>query len=973
MRRNPAWFVVPLLLGGIISVGRAAQFPPACPDSIGIGNIQNPAAPCHPSDGDTVWVGIGGVVTARDTKPSGTGFYLQLSGGGPYSGINVFTANTIWPVAVGDSVIVRPGKVLEYGGETEMVSLTGSFGSNLSVYKVLGPVALPPFHVGNTTDFNTLPSNTALEPYECGLAKVLPRGGPLRVARVYGTSGFMVVDSACTTGICDSVYVDVVTLPNPSLGVPPLGTTLPWIRGIVGQTAAGYRIRIRDGNEFNLATPPNLVDAYPILDTRIRVTFDRDVTTASATNVANYSLGSQLSGSSVDVATMDGQAAVLLDITEVLPHAALETITASGIVSLDAGLPMTSPQSRSFINGVLSCAEVRAPDPDSLSGPCRDRSRYAGGGGSPGPRLSISAIAVATADSVAYVQDPGPVLRGGLGVVSPPGALQAGHRYLVTGNAREANGETVVQAASYVADQGASTAPDWLETTLATALDVSCDATQSVTNGKDLEGFRIVIPLPLEVARTAGLGTGFKVVDPDAPSDSLLIDATDVPEFGALAVGTYLEYVDGILRQAGSATVLRLLAAATYPAISPGKYMVSGRVINDRNGNGIYEPGNYPQKETGFSGRTVQSLGPSDQVLSTTLTHPLGFYHLMISTGQAYRVRVMAPDGWVFSAPPYDGLFAGNYVGNIHVWAGRAYLFNSPCRDTRRTYATSADFSTGTLDAVTLDGDHIKLPEDPTTNSAISEFAWIANLSEGTVSKVSTVTGMEVARYYTGPPIDGDYTHLFPWTTVVDEAGNCWVANWATGHVGSVTEILAEGGIDRDGSGTIKTSKDLTPPYGEISKSEMYEWGQDERVIRHYLVGSTNGAPDALVLDKTGKLWIGLFNENKIVQVDPNLPPADYAPGGTPTAPVPLATVPIIMPGTCLPSTPHGLALSPNGLLCGVTGGNYAYVVDPGVASGGIEPSPKLTKYIDHNGSNYGIAVDKHCVAWISLFWLGPT
>ena len=181
-----------------------------------------------------------------------------------------------------------------------------------------------------------------------------------------------------------------------------------------------------------------------------------------------------------------------------------------------------------------------------------------------------------------------------------------------------------------------------------------------------------------------------------------------------------------------------------------------------------------------------------------------------------------------------------------------------------------------------LDGDHIKLPEDPTTNSAISEFAWIANLSEGTVSKVSTVTGMEVARYYTGPPIDGDYTHLFPWTTVVDEAGNCWVANWATGHVGSVTEILAEGGIDRDGSGTIKTSKDLTPPYGEISKSEMYEWGQDERVIRHYLVGSTNGAPDALVLDKTGKLWIGLFNENKIVQVDPNLPPADYAPGGTP-------------------------------------------------------------------------------------------
>jgi hypothetical protein len=239
-----------ILLAATLSpaASNGAQYPPACPDSIGIWNIQNPTALCHPLDGDTVWVGLGGIVTARDTKTSGVGIWVQLSGGGPYTGIRAFTANTIWPVAVGDSVIIRPSKISEYGGETELVSLTGSFDDNLRVFKVLGPVVLPPFHQGNTTDFNNLPSNTALEPWEGCRVQCNPRGGPLRVARNVGLgSSFMVVDSACTTGICDSVLVDISTIPNPSLGTPALGATLSYIRGIVGQsTVNGYLIRMRD-------------------------------------------------------------------------------------------------------------------------------------------------------------------------------------------------------------------------------------------------------------------------------------------------------------------------------------------------------------------------------------------------------------------------------------------------------------------------------------------------------------------------------------------------------------------------------------------------------------------------------------------------------------------------------------------------------------------------------------------------------
>jgi hypothetical protein len=256
--------VAPVLLTVLLTAtlspaaSHAAQYPPACPDSISIWNIQSPSAPCHPIDGDTVWVGLGGIVTARDTKTSGVGIWVQLSGGGPYSGLRVFTANTIWPVAVGDSVIVRPSKVSEYGGETEVTALTGSFGDNLKVFKVLGPAALPPFHHGNTTDFNTLPGNTALEPWEDCFVQCDPRGGPLRVARTFGTtpgSAFMVVDSACTTGPCDSVLVDISTIPNPSLGAPPLGMTVSYLRGIVGQTASGYCIRMRDDELWNLPVP----------------------------------------------------------------------------------------------------------------------------------------------------------------------------------------------------------------------------------------------------------------------------------------------------------------------------------------------------------------------------------------------------------------------------------------------------------------------------------------------------------------------------------------------------------------------------------------------------------------------------------------------------------------------------------------------------------------------------------------------
>lgn len=521
MAKVATWFLGALLLSVLVAMPvLAAQYPPACPDSIGIWNIQNPAAPCHPTDGDTVWVGIGGVVTGRDTKTSGVGFYMQLSGGGPWSGIDVFTANTIWPVAVGDSVIVRPCKVMEYGGETEVVSLTGSFGSNLYVTRVLGPTALPPFYVGNTTDFNNLPSNTALEPYECGLAKVLPRGGPLRVARLFGTtpgSSFMVVDSACTTGICDSVFVDILTLPNPSLGVPPLGTTLSFVQGIVGQTANGYRIRMRDDNDwYPSVNPPALADAYAIKDDSVRVVFDKQVTQASAEDVNNYSLATF--GATVNSATLESNGScVMLSITNGLGHGVKETVSVSGVVAVVNGKPMAALQSRTFWNGLTPISVIQAPDPLSLAAaPCLDRSIIAGVGSAIGNE-NVTFRGVCTAalpGGLYYIQDNSAATRCGVAMYAPILPLVVGNQYLMVSGVQEYFEETEATRNVYVRDEGAGILPAPAVQTVGVLRDTTCDAAQAITNGEDYEGMLVKLVNVKSVQAATAPGNGFNVAGP---------------------------------------------------------------------------------------------------------------------------------------------------------------------------------------------------------------------------------------------------------------------------------------------------------------------------------------------------------------------------------------------------------------------------------------------------------------------------
>ena len=516
MKKFATLFLGALLLTALAALpAMATQFPNAsCPDSMTIQQVQDAMSACHPASFDTLFLGLRGIVTAKDTKLSGVGVWVQNSAGGPYSGLNVFTGNTVFPVSVGDSVIVCPSMVQEYANETEVTPLGSSFGTNMDVRTIASGQPLPPFQEGTPTTWNNLSSNTAMEQWEGCLVKCVPNvgQGPLRVARLFG-SNFMAVDSACTLGICDSVYVDVTTIPNPSLGAPALGTTLQWIQGIVGQTAAGYRIRMRDDNDwYPSVNPPAVAYAYAITDDSVRVVFDKLVTEASAEDVNNYALASF---GSVNSATLESNGScVMLDITNGLPHGVTETVSVSGVVAVANGKAMTSTQSVTFWNGLNTIAEIQAPDPAGLSAvPCVDRSLYAGLGSAVGSyKATFRGVCTAAfPGGLYYMDDASGALRSGVAVYAPMSSLAIGNQYLAVAGVQEYYGETEVTQNIYLRDEGPATLPMPVVQTVGVLADTSCDAAQAYLSGEDYEGMLVKMESVTSVENAFEPGDGFDV------------------------------------------------------------------------------------------------------------------------------------------------------------------------------------------------------------------------------------------------------------------------------------------------------------------------------------------------------------------------------------------------------------------------------------------------------------------------------
>lgn len=530
----------------------ATVFPPgagACTDTMTIKvlkdnlNLLNPCSALTPNTtgtaGDTV-LGVGGIVIGFDQIATGYDVYLQMSNGGPNSGIDVFTGGTnmkpVYGFQLGDSVVVEYARVANYYGDVELLSPNGSFSNpNIVFRKVSSGNALPPILHGNTTDFVETPTNTYIAPY---MTTLVTLDGPIRVARTgagLGFNGMLVVRDAAPS---DSVYIDYAKLT--SIVPPAVGTYLTSITGIVNSASRGWRIMPRDGNDIVDTSPPNITDSYAIADNQYRVVFDRNVTPATATDALNYSLASF---GNVDAAVMSGTSAVILTVSGTgLAHGQSETVTANNIVGLANGVAMTSPASRSFLAGVLSCGEMASPNPDSLMAvPCRDISLYQGdigsGGGTGqysnggfGPRSTVTGVVTGVYGNLYYIEDETPLLPAnnhrGLTVFAPPQALVPGHKYVLAGAAQEYYSEIEFAAIQYVQDVGTPGIPAPINLSVAIASYDTCDANQNIESARDYLSELVKLTNVKVVQRyTTPTTTGFHVVGPTSTyADTIYIE-----------------------------------------------------------------------------------------------------------------------------------------------------------------------------------------------------------------------------------------------------------------------------------------------------------------------------------------------------------------------------------------------------------------------------------------------------------------
>ena len=176
----------------------------------------------------------------------------------------------------------------------------------------------------------------------------------------------------------------------------------------------------------------------------------------------------------------------------------------------------------------------------------------------------------------------------------------------------------------------------------------------------------------------------------------------------------------------------------------------------------------------------------------------------------------------------------------------------------------------------------------------VNPIIWISNAGEDTISKFNTAQNKEVARYrvaFWAGGIGGNgtswgthdaWTGPAPSRSGVDASGNAFIANRGFNRVAEVIKVLSTGCIDRNNNGVCDTSQD-TNGDGAIQQNEMYGVVdsnangviedtelRDERVAFIRPVGTSNEVARALTIDKSGFVWVGMFNTQRIYKVDPN-------------------------------------------------------------------------------------------------------
>lgn len=149
---------------------------------------------------------------------------------------------------------------------------------------------------------------------------------------------------------------------------------------------------------------------------------------------------------------------------------------------------------------------------------------------------------------------------------------------------------------------------------------------------------------------------------------------------------------------------------------------------------------------------------------------------------------------------------------------------------------------------------------------------WVANTAEGSVSKIDTVSATEVARYYTGPALEGvshPYRDHSPSRTSVNLRGDVVVGNrgqWAPSS--SFTKITGDTDecVDRNGDGVITTSQ---------GPDDILPWGQDDCIEWHYPVESNlaravawDTGEQSCENTQQAHVWVGYRSWDNDVYVD---------------------------------------------------------------------------------------------------------
>jgi hypothetical protein len=163
------------------------------------------------------------------------------------------------------------------------------------------------------------------------------------------------------------------------------------------------------------------------------------------------------------------------------------------------------------------------------------------------------------------------------------------------------------------------------------------------------------------------------------------------------------------------------------------------------------------------------------------------------------------------------------------------------------------------------------LPDTPPPPSCPQKsYIWIANSGEGTLSKLCTINGVEMARYYTSPQeFSGD-----PSRTSVNLHGDMVVTNRDPEYgPSSVTKFAADpiDCQDRDLSGSIDTSR---------GGDDVLAWGEDECMIWNTTlpdpsaaasIGARATAWDGAENPETGEggtVWIGAAYSKQVFHID---------------------------------------------------------------------------------------------------------